>query len=98
MSFVKFLQFNWFAKFYRGISVNSFTYFKLVFYVPVVNFSVAKVGLAKTASTGVGALMVAVVIMLLAHATVLQDGRYLKPEKTANILLPRYWFPCKMAF
>ena len=78
MSFVKFLQFNWFAKFYRGISVNSFTYFKLVFYVPVVNFSVAKVGLAKTASTGVRALMAAVVIMLLAHVTVLQDGRYLK--------------------
>lgn len=40
-----------------------------------VNFSVAKVGMAKTASTDVGALMAAVVIMLLAHATVLQDGR-----------------------
>ena len=49
-----------------------------MFYVPVVNFSVAKVGMAKTASTDVGAFMGAVVIMLLAHVTVLQDGRYLK--------------------
>ena len=49
-----------------------------MFYVPGANFSVAKVGMATTASTDVGALMAAVVIMLLAHATVLQDGRYLK--------------------
>lgn len=41
-----------------------------------VNLNVTKGGMARVVGASVFALMVAVVIMLLEHATVLQDGRY----------------------
>lgn len=41
-----------------------------------VNLNVTKGGMARVVEASVFALMVAVVIMLLEHATVLQDGRY----------------------
>jgi len=41
-----------------------------------VDLNVTKGGMARVVEASVFALMVAVVIMLLEHATVLQDGRY----------------------
>ena len=42
-----------------------------------VNLNATKGGMARVVEASVFALMVAVVIMLLAHVTVLQDGRYM---------------------
>jgi len=46
------------------------------FFFSDVNLNVTKGGMARVVEASVFALMVAVVIMLLEHATVLQDGRY----------------------
>ena len=51
------------------------------------SLSVVRVGLARTVTTGVGVLMVLTVIISLAHATVLQDGRYSNLIITKLLLL-----------
>ena len=47
-----------------------------------VNLNALKGGMARVVGASVFALMVAVVITLLAHVTVLQDGRYNKYRKS----------------
>ena len=56
------------------------------------SLNVVKAGLARTVKTGVDALMVLIVIISLAHATVLQDGRY------SNVIITALLLPSKVAY
>ena len=59
----------------------------IVHIFPDVNLNVTKGGMARVVEASVFALMAAIVIMLLVHVTVLQDGRYLLLTEQIKIWL-----------